>query len=164
MNFIDSFRVLLSTLFRDESKESLFNLTKIYEQIDFNEDLKNSINITKGNFMWRDGIQDTQVLFIPNKNGRFLITWVPPVNMQNAVITKGGIKYPLNEMKVGQSFFLPLEEGDNLKRMANRLSQARQTYQKKYEGVRFTQRLWEQDDPDNLGNNITLGIRVWRVQ
>jgi len=83
--------------FRDESKESLFNLTKIYEQIDFNEDLKNSINITKGNFMWRDGIQDSQVLFIPNKNGRFLITWVPSVNMQNAVITKGGIKYPLNE-------------------------------------------------------------------
>ena len=30
--------------FRDESKESLFNLTKIYQQIDFNEDLKNSIN------------------------------------------------------------------------------------------------------------------------
>ncbi len=83
--------------FRDESKESLFNLTKIYEQIDFNEDLRNSINITKGNFMWRDGIQDSQVLFIPNKNGRFLITWVPSVNMQNAVITKGGIKYPLNE-------------------------------------------------------------------
>ena len=83
--------------FRDESKESLFNLTKIYEQIDFNEDLRNSIKITKGNFMWHNGIQDSQVLFIPNKNGRFLITWVPPVNMQNAVITKGGIKYPLNE-------------------------------------------------------------------
>jgi len=83
--------------FRDESKESLFNLTKIYEQIDFNEDLRNSINITKGNFMWRDGVQDSQVLFMPNTNGRFLITWVPPVNMQNAVITKGGIKYPLNE-------------------------------------------------------------------
>ncbi len=83
--------------FRDESKESLFNLTKIYEQIDFNEDLKNSINITKGNFMWQDGVQDSQVLFMPNNNGRFLITWVPPVNMQNAVITKGGIKYPLNE-------------------------------------------------------------------
>jgi len=83
--------------FRDESKDSLFNLTKIYEQIDFNEDLKNSINITKGNFMWQDGVQDSQVLFMPNNNGRFLITWVPPVNMQNAVITKGGIKYPLNE-------------------------------------------------------------------
>jgi len=73
-------------------------------------------------------------------------------------------KYPLNEMKIGQSFFLPLEDGDNLKRMANRLSQARQTYQKKYEGVRFTQRLWEQDDSNNVGNNSTLGIRIWRVE
>ena len=83
--------------FRDESKESLFNLTKIYEQIDFNEDLKNSINITQGNFLWKNGIQDTEVSFLPNNNGRFLITWVPPLNMQNRVITKNGIKYPLNE-------------------------------------------------------------------
>ena len=28
--------------FRDETKQSLFNLTKIYEQIDYNEDLKHS--------------------------------------------------------------------------------------------------------------------------
>ena len=27
--------------FRDESKMSLFNLTKIYQQIDFNEDVQN---------------------------------------------------------------------------------------------------------------------------
>ena len=29
--------------FRDEAKESLFNLTKIYEQIDYNEDVKKQI-------------------------------------------------------------------------------------------------------------------------
>ncbi len=83
--------------FRDESKESLFNLTKIYEQIDFNEDLRNSINITQGNFAWKNAVQDSEVIFLPNNNGRFLITWVPPVNLQNRVIVKGGIKYPLNE-------------------------------------------------------------------
>ena len=83
--------------FRDETKQSLFNLTKIYEQIDFNEDIKNSTNITKGNFIWENGIQDTKVLFMPNKDGRFLITWVPPVSMQNRVIIKNGIKYPGNE-------------------------------------------------------------------
>ena len=83
--------------FRDESKESLFNLTKIYEQIDFNEDLKNSINVTKGNFLWKDGIKDSEVIFMPNDNGRFNITWVPPVNMQNNVVTKNGVKYPGNE-------------------------------------------------------------------
>ena len=83
--------------FRDESKESLFNLTKIYEQIDYNEDLRNSINVTQGNFAWKNAVQDSEVVFTPNNNGRFLVTWVPPVNLQNRVIVKNGIKHPLNE-------------------------------------------------------------------
>ena len=83
--------------FRDESKESLFNLTKIYEQIDFNEDLKNSINVTQGSFQWRNGEKDTKVVFVPNKSGRFRVSWVPPLNLQNRVIIKGGLKYPGNE-------------------------------------------------------------------
>ena len=83
--------------FRDESKESLFNLTKIYEQIDFNEDLRNSINITKGSFQWENGHQDTKVIFVPNNNGRFLVTWVPPVQLQNKRYQKNGTHYPGNE-------------------------------------------------------------------
>ena len=83
--------------FRDESKESLFNLTKIYEQIDFNEDLKNSINVTQGSFQWQNGEKDTKVVFVPNKSGRFRVSWVPPLNLQNRVIIKGGLKYPGNE-------------------------------------------------------------------
>ena len=83
--------------FRDESKESLFNLSKIYEQIDFNEDLKNSINVTQGSFQWQNGEKDTKVIFVPNKSGRFRVSWVPPLNLQNRVIIKGGLKYPGNE-------------------------------------------------------------------
>ena len=83
--------------FRDESKESLFNLAKIYEQIDFNEDLKNSINVTQGSFQWQNGEKDTKVIFVPNKNGRFRVSWIPPLNLQNRVIIKGGLKYPGNE-------------------------------------------------------------------
>jgi len=83
--------------FRDEAKQSLFNLTKIYEQIDFNGDLKHSSLVTKGSFQWRDGIKDTSVIFVPNNNGRFLVTWVPPENLQNRVIVKSGVKYPGND-------------------------------------------------------------------
>jgi len=36
--------------FRDEAKESLFNLAKIYEQIDYNADLKNTSVVTTGSF------------------------------------------------------------------------------------------------------------------
>ena len=83
--------------FRDESKQSLFNLTKIYEQIDFNEDLKNSINITQGSFQWENGHKDTKVIFVPNKNGRFLVTWVPPEQLQNKRYIKNGSNHPGNE-------------------------------------------------------------------
>ena len=83
--------------FRDEAKSSLFNLTKIYQQIDYNEDANNKAAITTGSFSWENGIKDSKVLFTPNKNGRFKISWVPPVNIQNRIINKNGGKYPANE-------------------------------------------------------------------
>jgi hypothetical protein len=83
--------------FRDEAKLSLFNLTKIYEQIDYNEDMRNKALVTQGNFQWAGGIKDTTVNFIPDNNGRFLISWIPPARLQNRVIIKNGVKYPGNE-------------------------------------------------------------------
>jgi len=83
--------------FRDEAKESLFNLAKIYEQIDYNEDLKYSGVLTKGNFQWSNGIKDSIVTFTPNNSGRFLLSWVPPLHLQNKVILKNNVKYPGNE-------------------------------------------------------------------
>jgi hypothetical protein len=83
--------------FRDEAKNSLFNLTRIYQQIDYNQDLRNTNILSKGNFQWENGIKDTRVIFLPSNNGRFLISWVPPINLQNRVILKNGVKYPGNE-------------------------------------------------------------------
>ena len=83
--------------FRDETKQSLFNLTKIYEQIDYNEDLRNTNVLTRGSFQWENGILDSRVIFHPNKDGRFLVSWIPPKHLQNHVIVKDGLKYPGNE-------------------------------------------------------------------
>jgi hypothetical protein len=83
--------------FRDETKQSLFNLTKIYEQIDYNNDLRNTNIITTGSFQWENGIKDSRVIFHPSKDGRFKVSWVPPLHLQNQVIIKNGIKYPGNE-------------------------------------------------------------------
>ena len=83
--------------FRDESKSSLFNLTKIYQQIDFNEDSNNRSVVTQGNFLWDHGIKDSRVVFAPNNQGRFYITWVPDRTLQNRYVEKNGIKYPGNE-------------------------------------------------------------------
>jgi len=83
--------------FRDETKNSIFNLVKIYEQIDYNEDLRSSGVVTTGNFQWENGVKDSRVIFTPNPSGRFNISWIPSYNLQNRVILKNGGKYPGNE-------------------------------------------------------------------
>ena len=83
--------------FRDETKGSIFNLIKIYEQIDYNEELSRTLGVTTGNFQWVSGIKDSQVIFYPDPKGRFKVSWVPPQQLQNRIILKNGIKYPGNE-------------------------------------------------------------------
>jgi len=83
--------------FRDETKNSIFNLVKIYEQIDYNEGVTSSAVINTGNFQWANGIKDTHVIFHPNPKGRFKISWTPQLHLQNKVIIKNGIKYPGND-------------------------------------------------------------------
>jgi len=83
--------------FRDETKNSIFNLVKIYEQIDYNEEMSRTLGITTGNFQWVNGIKDSQVIFYPDQKGRFKVSWVPPQQLQNRVVLKNGIKYPGNE-------------------------------------------------------------------
>ena len=83
--------------FRDETLNSLFNLTKIYEQIDYNEEMEFSGHVVRGAFSWQNGIKDTKVIWTPTQNGRFKISWIPPDQLQNNVIEKNGIKYPGND-------------------------------------------------------------------
>ncbi len=83
--------------FRDETKNSIFNLVKIYEQIDYNEEMSRTLGVTQGNFQWVNGVKDSQVIFYPDQKGRFKVSWVPPQQLQNRVVLKNGIKYPGNE-------------------------------------------------------------------
>ena len=83
--------------FRDEALNSIFNLVKIYEQIDYNEEMTRTLGVTRGNFQWVGGIKDTQVIFYPDQKGRFKISWTPSLELQNNVYLKNGLRYPGNE-------------------------------------------------------------------
>jgi hypothetical protein len=83
--------------FRDETKNSIFNLAKIYEQIDYNDDLRNTNVITTGNFQWVAGVKDTKVVFMPSPQGRFKVSWIPNADVQNRSTIKNGVKHPGNE-------------------------------------------------------------------
>ena len=86
-----------SHAFRDESKGSLFNLTKIYQQIDYNDSLVMEHHVTQGKFYWKDGKKDSEVIWTPDNRGRFKITWSPNKHLQNQKIQKNNSFYPVNE-------------------------------------------------------------------
>jgi len=86
-----------SHAFRDESISSLFNLTKIYQQIDYNEGMIEGRALTRGYFSWYNGEKDTKVIWTPDNKGRFLVSWIPPAHLQNNVAVRNNLRYPLNE-------------------------------------------------------------------
>ena len=66
--------------FRDSIEGSLFNIGKIYQQVEHNMELyPNPVVI--GNFIWIE--KDKKVAFSPDPNGRFRVAWLPPEEMQN---------------------------------------------------------------------------------
>jgi len=85
-----------SHAFRDESKSSIFNLTKIYQQMDYNDNLIRDRVLVRGSFHWRDGKKDTNVVWVPDNRGRFLISWIPNQKLQNRVEVRNGLKFPGN--------------------------------------------------------------------
>jgi hypothetical protein len=86
-----------SHAFRDESKHSLFNLTKIYQQIDYNDSLIKDKFLTRGYFHWKNGEKDTEVIWTPDPKGRFIVSWIPNQEMRNRRIIRNGKFYPGNE-------------------------------------------------------------------
>jgi len=68
--------------FRDSIEGSLFNVGKIYEQVQYNDELFPN-PIVRGNFIWKNGEQDTEVVFKPDRQGRFKVAWMPPADLRN---------------------------------------------------------------------------------
>jgi len=79
---IRQFPFTTAEAFRDSSKASLFNVQKIYEQVQHNQELYPN-PILVGNFVWKDGQQDTEVYFKPDPNGRWRVAWMPPFELRN---------------------------------------------------------------------------------
>ena len=87
--------------FRDSIDGSIFNIGKIYQQIQHNDDLFPN-PVVQGNFLWKDGEKDTEVVFSPDVNGRFFVSWMPPEDQRNVKsIEKGKRIAPHANMGVG---------------------------------------------------------------
>ncbi len=88
-------------MMRDESNECVFNMNKLYEQIEYNSTLPKESKYVTGNFEWENG-KDSDVIFFPNPKGRFKIAWLPSVaddteGLANRVKEIRGKYFPLNK-------------------------------------------------------------------
>ena len=85
--------------FRDSIEGSLFNIGKIYQQIEHNEELFPD-PVIRGNFTWKE--KDKEVVFSPTPNGRFRVCWMPDTTQRNIIkIDRGKRIAPFGEYGCG---------------------------------------------------------------
>ena len=77
--------------FRDSIEGSIFNIGKIYQQIEHNEELFPN-PVVRGNFIWK--VKDKEVVFSPDVNGRFNVAWMPPEDQRNVTKIDRGKRVP----------------------------------------------------------------------
>ena len=90
---IRQFPWTIEEAFRDSIESSLFNVGKLYEQIDYNNNMYPN-PVVKGNFIWKE--KDKEVVFSPTSNGRFRISWMPKPEDRNKIIDNRGKVSPGN--------------------------------------------------------------------
>ena len=94
--FIRQFPFTIDEAMRDSIEGSTFNIGKIYEQIQYNQELYPH-PVVRGNFSWKDGAKDKEVMFNPNPQGRWRIAWLPKPEMQNKYVIKYNKRHPAND-------------------------------------------------------------------
>ena len=94
--FIRQFPFTVDEAMRDSIEGSTFNIGKIYEQVEHNQELYPN-PVVRGNFQWKDGVTDKEVMFSPNPQGRWRVSWMPPNELRNKYVIKYNKKHPGND-------------------------------------------------------------------
>lgn len=93
-----------------------FDKSKILKRI---EDFFNGNRyLIQGDFVWKNGVKDSEVEFIENPNGRFIVSYLPSINERNKFEIIGKIKKPYNRNKFiagGDTFNFDITEGEGSK-------------------------------------------------
>lgn len=81
-----------------QQDDGVLDAGRIQMQIDHNESMLR-LPVQRGDFHWADE-PFGKVRFEPSENGKFLVSWMPPPQMQNRWLFKGNKKVPANQHMV----------------------------------------------------------------
>lgn len=79
------------------NEKMVFDLDRLYEQIEHNSMSVNDRFLIRGNFEWKNGQRDTEVQWEPNSNGRWLMWWMPKIELRNVTKKIHGKIAPVND-------------------------------------------------------------------
>jgi len=88
---------------RDESESCVFNLTKLTDQFDYNDEQGETYS--RGTFEWKNGVRFTEVVWYPDDRGRFKVHWMPSaaddtLHLRNKVKLERNLYFPMNDYAV----------------------------------------------------------------
>ena len=85
-------------MFRVSADTSAFNSVILNNRLDWLSWQKEKSLYEKGDFVWKDGKRDTEVVWSPNQKGRFRVRFLfPEKDLRNAVKKEGSRLYPTND-------------------------------------------------------------------
>lgn len=82
-------------MYRPKGGGNNFNLVKINEQHIYNNNLPDDY-VMRGYFTWLNNEPDTEVIWNPDRKGKFRVTWLPKQENRNQIHIEGGVKFPKN--------------------------------------------------------------------
>ncbi len=83
-------------MFRDPANENTpYDLERLYYQISYNDSTPN-LPIVRGNFEWKGGIRDSEVVWHVTPQGKWLVYWMPKPEERNKSVSKRNGKFPGN--------------------------------------------------------------------
>jgi len=95
--YIRKFPNSIREAFRPDINECPFDVNIIANRLD--EFVFENRYISRGNFKWKDGVKDSEVVWEPAKEGRFALTYLLPQDQSNKIIWKEGKRFPANTDK-----------------------------------------------------------------
>lgn len=90
---IRKFPFTIQEAFRVDSKLSMFDTDKCYDQMNYNASVLKPM-FTTGNFVWKNGERDSEVIWQPSPNGKWKVAWHPPEGDRNRHSNLGGQRRP----------------------------------------------------------------------
>ena len=96
-SFIRKFPMSPEEAFRIDADRCLYDAVRLNDRLDYISWQENLT--TRGNFEWRDGVRDSEVVFVPRANGKFEVSFLFENHEDsNAVDIKSSVRVPKNNL------------------------------------------------------------------